>query len=196
MSYCIINKIPVFLYSSRIKEIQGRALKGRNAMREIDSIVARTKESREVDAFTYEFLSRQYEQDPVNFRINWAAFDITGEEAAREVWDLLHDYCDYYGYGYVSDLREFGQQLTDDRGPSKYPIGQVFALNHLVKPAKWWWKYTRKTEGRTISVIVFARNVYRLVGDMTNFVVYSKDFRINCGAGIGIYPLVKGKSSK
>jgi hypothetical protein len=198
MSYCIINDQPVFLYPSRYKEIQERALKGKNATQNIASIIAGTRESKEVDEFVYKFLRTRYEEDPVNFRVNWATFDITGDEAVQEVWDLLSDYCNYYGYGYLSDLRDFAQHLTDnDVGDSyKYPMGQVFALNHFVKPARWWWQYTRKMKGRAVSLVIVAKNVYRLVGDLTNFTVYAKDFRVNCGPSFGIYPLLKDKSSK
>jgi hypothetical protein len=196
MSYCIINNQPVFLHSSRYKEIREQALKGKNPTQETASIIAGTKEGKEVDKSVYEFLRMQHEKDPVNFHINWAAFDITGDEAVQEVWDLLYDYCNYYGYGYLSDLRNFAQQLTDEPvGDShKYPMGQVFALNHFVKPVRWWWKYTRKMNGRTVSVIIVAKNVYRLVGDLTNFTVYAKEFRMNCGVSFGIYPLLQKKS--
>ena len=190
MSYCIINDQPVFLYSSRYKEIQEQALKGKKTTQTIASIISGTRESKEVDEFVNAFRLKRFEEDPVNFNINWVSFDITGHEATQVVWDLLNDYCNYYGYGYLSDLRDFAQQLTDDpAGDSyKYPAGQVFALNYFVKPARWWWQYTRKMNGRTVSLIIIAKNVHRLVGDLTNFTVFAKDFRINCGPSFGIYP--------
>jgi len=198
MSYCIISGQPVFLYPARYKEIQEQALRGKGATHQMDSIITGTKESQEADEFVNEFLRKQYEGDPVNFHTNWASFDLNGEEAVREVWDLLTDYCQYYGYGYLSDLRKVAQQLVDEGAaePQPYPSGRVFALNYFMKPARWWWQYTRRMKGRTVSLVIVASNVYRMVGDLANFTVYAKDLRLNCGPNFGIYPSPKDKSAK
>jgi hypothetical protein len=198
MSYCVIHEIPIFLYSARHQEIQEQAFKGRDASQKMASVITRTSDSKEVEEFIVEFLRAQYEKDPVNFRINWATFDITGAAATHEVWDLLTDYCNFSGYGYLSDLRNFAQQLTEgDAGdPRKFPPGQVFSLNHFAKPSKWYSKITHKSAERSISLLIVAKNVLRLVGDMTNFTLYSKDFRISCGANLAIYPVTQEKGQK
>ena len=198
MSYCIINNHPVFLYSSRQKEIQERALKGKSAVQKIDSIIAGVKKGEEVGDFVADFLKGQFEEDPVNFHTNWAVFDISGDEAAQEGWELLCDYCDYHRYGYLSDLGDYAPQLTDDSTEEspRIPVGQIFVLNHLVKPSRWWWRYTRKMSGRTVSLVIVAKNVNRLVGDLTNFTIYAKDLRISCGPNFSIYPVLKEKGSE
>jgi hypothetical protein len=199
MSYCIIGGQPVFLYPARYKEIREQALRGKDATHQMADIIAGTKEGQEVDEFVSEFLRKQYEADPVNFRTNWASFDLNGEEAVHEVWDLLTDYCRYYGYGYLSDLRHVARQLVDEDAEApqqQYPAGRVFALNYFAKPMKWWWPYTRKMKGRTVSLVVVASSVYRLVGDLTNFTVYAKDLRLNCGPNLGIYPSSKERGAK
>jgi hypothetical protein len=196
MAYCVVNKQPVFLYSSRYQQIQALAMKGKDATQKMASIVAGTKESQEQTDFAYEFLLKEYEKDPVNFHINWAAFDINGNEAVHNVWDVLNDYCNYYKCGYLTDLRDYAQHLMDGDASDthKYPVGQVFSLNHSAKSTKWWWPYTHGMKGRTVSLLIVAKNVYRLAGDLTNFTVFSKDSRITCGSNLGIYPLLPGKN--
>jgi hypothetical protein len=198
MPYCMVNNQPVFLYTSRYKAIQEKALKDKSAAQKVSGIIAGTKESKEVQEYIYNYLRKQYDEDPVNFHTNWVAFNITGKEAAQEVWDILSDYCKYYGYAYLSDLRDFMKEQTDDHnGDSyKYPMGQVFALNHFVQPARWWWRYTQKMNGRTLSLVIVAKTVQRLVGDLANFTIYTNEYRLNCGPNLGIYPLLKSKSSK
>jgi hypothetical protein len=199
MSYCVINGQPVFLHSALYKLIQEHASKMREAAPPMAGPPAdmreSRRESRRVGRTVYEFLRKQWEADPVHFHTNWASFDINGDGAVRDVWDLLNDYCEYYKHGYLPDLRNAVQQLADDFAGGAYEQSKVpvFALNHLVKPPKWWWKYTRKTDGRIISLVIVTKNVYRLVGDLKNFAVFTTDFRLNCGPNFGVYPVAKEK---
>ena len=192
MSYFIINKQPVFLSWSRYKQIREEALKGKDAIYKISSTIAGHKETKETQKLMYEVLKAKYDKDPKQFYSEWVKFDIVGDDASRNVWDLLYDYCHYYGYAYLSDLRDFTQKLADDyEGDSyAYPMGQLFALIHLVKPTRRWWKYTHKMTGRIVKLIIISENVHRLVGDLTNFTIFTKDFQIRCGRDFEILPLL------
>ena len=200
MAYCVIKGQPVFLHSSLYKEIKERTSKSGMGSLQMTGKVAgtaeRRREAKRVGEIVYDFLLRQWEGDPLNFHTNWASFDINGEDAVRDVWNLINDYCDYYKLGYLPDMRNTVQQMTDDLAGDIYEQSRtpVFALNHLVKPPNWW--SPRRMNARIISLVIVTKNVYRLVGDLKSFSVFTSDFRLNCGPNFGIYPVVKEKESE
>lgn len=91
----------------------------------------------------YNFLKSKYEnQKKLD---DWVNFEIIEKEAQENLWELLYDYCLYYGHSYLSNTRDESSKITDDMigiSSFSYPMGKVFSLNHLMKPRKWYWKYT------------------------------------------------------
>ncbi len=189
MPYYLINKHPVFLSWARHKKITEEALKSKDSDYKISSVIAGRKETKEAEKIIYQTLKSKCDKDPLRFYSDWVKFDLIGGEACQNVWDLLYDYCSYYGYAYLSDLRDFSKKLIDDyMGDSyTYPMGQVFAFNHYVKPARWWWRYTHRMNGRTLTVIIVSKNVTRLVGDLRNFKIYMDNLEIICGHNLEIH---------
>ena len=190
MPFYIIGGQPVFLSLSRHQEIKEKVLKTKSATHKVASVIAGFKESKEAKELIYDFLRAQYDKNPEQFYLEWVHFDIVGDNASKNVWDLLYDYCVYYRYGNLSDLRDFEHRLIDNHvgNDLTYPMGQVFALNYFVKPRSWWWKYVHKMSGRSIRVVVVSADVYRLVGDLTDFIVYAKNFHLRCGRDFAIFP--------
>lgn len=192
MSYYLINKQPIFLSLSRDKQIRKEALKDKDAEYRVASMIAGTEESIEAQRLMFNVLKAKYDKDPERFYSEWVKFDIVGDEASQNVWDLLYDYCDYHRYAYLSDLRDPVKKIVDDYEGNSYtfPMGRVFVLEHFVKPARWWWKYTHKMSSRTIRLIIPSENVCRLVGDLINFVIFTKGSMMRCGHDFDIFPLL------
>ncbi|MFC1737752.1 hypothetical protein ACFL1G_01735 [Planctomycetota bacterium] len=149
-------------------------------------MIAGRRECVQAQKLMYKFLKSQLEKDPENFVSEWVKFDITGSEAAENVWDLLYDYSCYYGHSYLSELRLPYQQITDDwlGNPLQYPMGKIFAFNHYVKTKRWWWKFTCRMNQRIVWVIINTNEVSRLTGDLRQFILYAKVFYIQCNEKI------------
>lgn len=198
MPYYIIDKQPVFLPESRERELRLEALKGKSATNVVLSEIAGTKEGAEADELIYQALKAKYAEDPDQFHEDWVHFDLVGRDASDNVWDLLYDYCHYYGCGYLSDLRDFSQQLMDQyfSDPLRYPMGKVFSFNHFVPPRKWWWKYVRRTTGRMLRLVIVTEHVRRLTGELTDFVVQTTSHLIRCAGDMNILPLLSQERSE
>jgi len=192
MGYYVINKHPVFLFGPRLHQISEEALKDKSSLWEMGALTTGRKEAKEAEELIYKTLKAKHDKDPELFYSEWVRFDISGKEASQSAWTLLYDYCCYYGYAYLSDLRDFVDKLIDEyEGDSySYPRGYVFTLNHFVKPARWWWKYIYKMTGRTIRLIIVTENIYRLVGNMADFTIFSKDFRLKCSQNLEIFSII------
>jgi hypothetical protein len=157
MPYYIINREPVFLSWQRYKVLEQEATKGKDPTWIVSSTIAGHKESEEKSELMFNVLDQKFREDPQGFHSKWVAFDLTGEEASKNVWNLLYDYCHFYGYASLSDFRDFTEKLLADyEGEAyTYPMGRVFALTHFVRPAKWLWRFTHKRKGRTVQVIIY-----------------------------------------
>jgi hypothetical protein len=187
--YFIINRQPVFLPSERYRELEGIISEDKGPEWRIASVMAGSEESEEKSELMYDTLSRVFSEDPQHFNSHWMEFDLLGNEAAANTWDLLYDYCHYYGHAFLSDLRDIPEKLTADfLGDSySYPMGKVFALNHVVKPNRWWWRISRGMKGRVIRAIVDVDKVARLKGNLRRFVLYSDNYKMICGKNLDIY---------
>jgi hypothetical protein len=140
MPYYLINKQPVFLSWSRYRELEELVSMGKDYLWVSSSKIAGHKESKEKSELMFGILNKKYLNNPDDFNSHWIEFDFKGQEASGNAWDLLYDYCHFYGYAFLSDLRDFSEKLIADYQGElySYPMGRVFALNHFVKPTKWW----------------------------------------------------------
>lgn len=191
MPYCVVNNKPVFLFSRRLKKLESLSLKDKTPEFRFDSMIQGTKECKEAQKLMYRFLKAQCEKEADSFESEWVKFDITGSEASENIWKLLYDYSDYYGYSCLSDLQLTHQEIEDKYiGDSfSFPMGKVFAFNHCVKPDRWWWRYTRRMKRHIVSVIINVSDVKRLKGNLNNFKVYMKSFCMQCNGSSTIISL-------
>ncbi|MDP2896663.1 MAG: hypothetical protein Q8Q12_08905 [bacterium] len=51
------------------------------------------------------YLPKRFTDDPENFVSHYCHFDLNGQEARDNVWDLLYDYCLLNGVSVLTDLR-------------------------------------------------------------------------------------------
>src|SRR5713226_9596936 len=156
MPYFIIEKMPVFLSWARYRILEEEAVEDKEAVWRISSKIAGSKATEEKSALMYDILQRKFTKHPNTFRSEWVHFDLSGGEASANVWDLLYDYCHFRGYAFLSDIRDPLEEVVADYKGENYhhPMGRVFSKNHFVRPAKWWWRFTRGMRGRTIGVLI------------------------------------------
>ncbi|MNW51354.1 hypothetical protein D3C74_288380 [compost metagenome] len=180
MPFFVINKIPVFLTWDRDKELREEIFGIENVF---GSYIQRYGQKNNDYKKIKKALYKKYLQNKMAFVKEWSEFDLYGEDAASNMWDLIYDYCAYYGCGYTSDIRDETSFFVDDSmGQSfLFPQGRTFMLNYYVAPYNWRWKYIRRKKGITITTVIDATNVERIVGTLANFTIFYKDRIIKCG---------------
>lgn len=188
MPYFIIEKTPVFLSSARHRALEEEVGKDKSATWRVGSHIAGNKAAEEKSALMYQALLQKSGHDPDRFRAEWVHFDLRGEEAVANVWRVLYDYCHFRGYAFLSDLRDSVEKIVASyEGESfAYPMGRIFTLNHFVKPAKWWWKFTHRMAGRKVSVHINSHKVVHIVGDLAQFEIYGEGFVLLCGEHLDV----------
>lgn len=177
----VINKIPVFLTWEKDKELRAEVYGVENVF---GSYIKRSGVKDKHYKLFEKALNNKYRLDPSVFIKEWSEFDLKGEDAMSNVWDLIYDYCAFYGCGYTSVIRNDVESLTDDyMGESfTFPQGKVFALNHYVAPSRWYWKYTRNKKGKVIRTIIDSTRIRRIVGDLSDFRIIFDDRILRCGS--------------
>lgn len=189
MSYYIIDSYPVFLTHKKYSELRKEVSKDKSRMWRISSRMQGTKETEEKDNLMYDLLFKKYNEDKDKFLENWYSFDLLGEEASLNVWDLLYDFSSYYGYSYLKDFRDFLEKMEADHSGELYlyPMGKVFSFNHFVRPSKWWWKYKYKMKGRIIELIIDTNKVSRINGNLKDFYVQFNDSLVRFHTSVQVY---------
>ncbi len=189
MPYVVIDNKPVYIswkLSAQLKdEFFGKD--------KVPFLMRRgSKEAKEFNKAQYTLLEKKYKKAPNSFENDYVKFNLLGDDAIGNVWDLLYDYCHYHGYAFLTEIRDFTSQLTDDLlGDSSYnsPFGKVFALDHFVKPYRWWWRFTGKVKGRTVRLIISVNDVTRIVGSLDDFILYTNNFVIRCNKEFQVSPI-------
>lgn len=191
MPYYIINNQPVFLSWEHSRKLNEIVSNDKGSVWRIASQIHGHKESEEKSKLVYEELNKIYFRDPDNFKTEWIEFDLKGKKASENIWDLLYDYCHFFGFAFLTDLRDYPEKFTADyKGELySYPMGRVFALNHFMKSAKMWWKFNNKNIGRTVRVIIDINKVNRLQGSLSEFIVTTNNYKLFCGINFEIHPV-------
>lgn len=191
LAYVVIDKKPVYISQKIDAEIRKKFSDTHGAKASVMSIIANTKENKELKKETYKILERQYKDDPQSFVSDYVHFELLDKDAINNVWDLLYDYCHYLGYAFLTDIRSFTSKLKNDYEGDSYtfPMGKIFALDHFVKSYCWWWRFMSKKKGRTVRLIISADYVTRIVGTLDNFLLYTNNFVVRCNHEFQISPI-------
>lgn len=189
MSYFIINKQPVFLSAHRYAELKRQVSVDKGADWRIASVFQGRKENRECQEMMFEALNGMCTKNPECFVEEWVRFDFRGADASENAWDLLWDFCHFYGYAFLSDLRDTPNRLAADLENDSYlyPMGRIFALDHVVRPGRWWWRFAHKMVGRKVTLLINTARVRQLSGSLAEFELNSDSFRLFCGKDILIF---------
>ncbi|WP_422487321.1 hypothetical protein [Gudongella sp. DL1XJH-153] len=175
MPYYVIDKYPVFLTRKKYGILREEALKDKDLMFKMKSTMKsnyhKVKENEEAKSLMYDMLKSEYDNNEENFMFKWVYFDMNGEEGKENIWNLLSDYCTYYGHSYLEEIRDLSSSMIRDiLGESyKYPMGELFLLVHEVKPVQWYWKYTAKMKNRYIRAIIDTKRVTSISGVLKEF---------------------------
>lgn len=194
MPYVIIQRKPVFLPLARLQALGAAVGPDKNAAWHISSMIAGHKANIEKQQMIEQKLLRLHEQDPEAFATNWMYFDLRGDEAVRNVADLLFAYCHYHGHATLVDVRNLQGKLVDDTlGIStRYPGGRMLRLDCNVQPRASWTGHVRGMRGSTMSVTINSEDVVQLSGDLRSFVVRTTSFTLICGKDLHIEPSSAG----
>lgn len=209
MAWYLVGKWATFLPVSRYHALNEEALRGKTATWTVSSTIAGTKECVEAHRLRYQTLKRYHDHDRERFHQEWVRLDLAGDDASENVWMLLRAYCACLDCGRLSAAldtleritwdRHYGRSLVgeaalepvwsewtrDDHSPWTQPMGKVFALDHIAQPAGWCWPWTPR---RTVRIIVVATNVFRLLGELSQFEVFSTDFTLRCATPLEVLP--------
>jgi len=152
-----------------------KALAGKDPMFMIGSVIAGSPARKEAQKLMNEFLRDEYRRNPEQFYSEWVRFDLVDEEAVQNVWELLFWYCHWNGAAYVTGMHDVTRgRLLGFSDP------KVFTITHFVKPRNWWHKYWYGFSERDVSFTIVTKNTYRLVGELKDFELFSKDFYLHC----------------
>ncbi|SDO14954.1 hypothetical protein SAMN04487897_1099 [Paenibacillus sp. yr247] len=180
MPLFVINKIPVALTWKNDNQLREEIFGVDGVSRSYIQIYGKKDNTYKLQK---KLLNKKCRENRDDFIKNYAMFDLSGEEASDNLWDLVYDYCAYHGSGYTSDARNFVEQLGDDYMGDNYlyPQGKVFYLDHYAAPYNLRWKLLRRKKGKIIRTVIDARNVVRVVGSIDEFSIIYKDKIVKCG---------------
>jgi len=172
MPYYIVSGQPVFLHSRLHKELEDQALKDWSGLDRIGARIAGPKAD-EAQSLVAELLEENSVLE--EFYSDYVFFDLTGEEAEVNVWDLLYDFCHLRQCGHLVDVRSFEDKIISDYGGEgyAYPMGRLFEIHVPVEPIrqdKSIFKRTPKSR-HAVRILIDTSKVTRLHGDLNDFTV-------------------------
>lgn len=122
------------------------------------------------------FLEKEYNDNPNIFIAKWLKFEFIGEEARDNYFYLMSDYCKLTNNSYMQNFNidpDMADIFTN-------PPGEDVGVAHLVKPLKWWWKYTKGIKNKGVSIIISVKKVKKIFGRLDNFNVIGDGFQLVC----------------
>ncbi|MFD2878802.1 hypothetical protein ACFTAO_27175 [Paenibacillus rhizoplanae] len=180
MPLFVVNKIPLTLTWETDRILREEIYGVGNVMK---SYIVRSNEKKitHID-FKKKLLHKKYREDPETFIERFVKFDLRGEEACENLWDILYDYCAYYGSGYPSDKRDIEERIFDEYNESQfiYPQGKVFYLYHYAPSLSLKEKLLKQKKGIIVRNLIDTRNVMRVVGTLDKFLIMFNDRVIRC----------------
>lgn len=187
MSYYTINNIPIYISNKTDKifsDIWGRE---KSAMQ----LIARHlkgEENNEYEIFCYDFLLDVFNSNKEIFKMDFEEFEFVGNDCKFEIFDLIYDYCNYYGHARIVDERNFEQRIIADYSglDLSFPSGKIYILQHVVRPYRWWWRYTNNIMNRKINILLDTSKIHKIRGTLEEFTIYFENYYIICGKDIEI----------
>ncbi|OME41444.1 hypothetical protein [Paenibacillus odorifer] len=190
MPLFVVNKIPLTLTWETDRMLREEIYGVGNVMK---SYIVKSNDKNNTSRLQKKLLHKKYREDPATFIDRFVKFDLCGEEACENLWDILYDYCAYYGSGYPSDHRDIEEQLFDEYNGSQfiYPQGKKFYLDYYAPSLSLKGKFLRHKKGKIIRTLIDTRNVVRVVGTIDKFLIIFNDRMIRCSDTFEVI-LIKG----
>ena len=178
MPYVIISGEPVFIHRTLDKRISEETLTEKDALFRVSSHIRGTAASLERDQLCFAYLEKICQADPIRFRKEWVCFDLQGEDAREDAWDLLYDYSALTRNSRIKDIRDFASQVVASHSGDDYlyPMGRVFVMEfQIILPAPWWERFWKRST-HNVSIMVDANRVQKLVGSLSEFTMMCTGF--------------------
>lgn len=140
---------------------------------------------REVNHRISQYLLNKYRNSPSVFLDEYFNFDFEEKSAQANAWQLINDYCHYYGQGYgVKYLSSYDGLYRSPGLNAVDPL--VFTIEHDSKPHTWW-KSIFKNQDRIVSIVIIRDHIKRIKGNLLCFDIFLKDYLIiRCGKDLVI----------
>ena len=193
MSFYEIDKNMVYITDSKYRKILVDELKVTDYKGYYIGTSSKKKPDDQArhEAMVYDFLKSKYDLDHEYFINEWVNFELTNEEAVNNVWDLLSDYCFYYGHALLTDTRGGQQQMIDElNGDTSYylPMGNIFALTVKAKHNNFSLRTAFKNTPQT-DILINANKITRIAGRLVWFDIYFDNSSvIHCHNNISVKP--------
>lgn len=173
MPYHIIEGQPVFLHSKLYQDLENIALRDWSSSDRIGAKIAGRSKAKEADILVAKLLEENSVLE--EFYSDYVLFDLVGEEAEFNIWDLLYDFCHLHQYGHLIDIRPFDEKIASDYQGEGYvfPMGQLFELLIQVQPTQQQ-RFLFKKNARpksTVRIQIDTAKVSRIYGDLNDFTV-------------------------
>lgn len=187
MAYMVVKGQPVFLHTAARSKVYKEAFRDKDKMWRLGFSIAGFPHRKEAERLIWRTLRSWQVANPQAFRSQYVEFDMLGNEAQRDVWDLLYDYCCYTGAAQLADTRDAVQAILADwvDDTLNYPMGRVFLLRHRGGPS---WPFKKKR----LDVVIDTTQVVRVAGTLGDFVIFGHQYDIRCGLDISVTPPVQG----
>ncbi|MBI4322369.1 MAG: hypothetical protein HY675_28080 [Chloroflexi bacterium] len=184
---------PVFLSRERDRHLTDLwvAETGRSTIDKIHAGFIGSEQGKHLERWRQRHLARLQKENREGFARDWLGFDFRDETAQFEAYYVIGDSCALYQRGGLIPLR---LQLRADNLPDViveaeyFPAGRTFILGFasrndwaLARP-KAWFKMSE------IHLTIRTAAIYRIVGKLPDFTVYSTDFMLRLAENVTVMP--------
>jgi hypothetical protein len=204
----VVSGLPVFLSNQRYGDLL-KLWREERGLPEYRQIFRDTPEERDFQQFQLTTLRRLHREDRLTFVSTWVEFDLQGPHVDQEAFPLIGDSCAFHRRGGIvpvrlpletSDLTEWVEEAEF------FPAGRTFLLAFESRnagliggggvPASWTMarrlrhKAELLTSRKMTEVLLTIRTaeIYRMVGTLADFTVYSGDFVLRLAENVEIRP--------
>ncbi len=191
MAYYIIDKLPVFLSWEKHRRIREELFPEDDELKAplYPLFPGDAAKRREIDRRITQYLLKKYRDSPDYFMEEYFNFDLIEGTAQVNAWQLINDYCEYFGQGYgVYNLSSLDAFYRSPGLNALDPL--VFAIEHDSKPRAWW-KSIFKNQDRVVSIVIIRDHIRRIKGNLLCFDILLKNHLIiQCSKDLVIYPQI------
>ena len=196
MPYILVKDKPVFLHADLWNQIREQALAHKDPKFRISSMIQGHAEAKEADRLIRQYINAQYKNDPASFESRFVQFDLVGNSAQENTWDILYDYCDLFKCGWLSDMRDAMSSMLDDYlGNSyAYPQGKSFMLVLGVHPVGLFSRILPLKCKPITNIVIDCSSVLRMSGSLSCFRLTLTQIELDCSNGqVTVLPASRDK---
>lgn len=182
MTYLKVGPHLVFLTHQRYAALNAAALSDKDALFQVGSYIEGNPASPEAKKLRYRHLHVLYATEPSTFVRDWVQFDLHGEEAGANAWDLLNDYCHYSRIGSLATQQSEIEAIFRGyfENTLAYPMGRIFELR-ICGPHTIGSIIGFTTRRELAAIEVDTRQIKSASGSLTDFILSFEHQTFECG---------------